>query len=158
MSAATLTLRPFAAADDLALLGWFQTPEELRRFAGTSLRWPLDRGQLSAIRSTSTLVAWTGVVPDAPDVPIGHIELDLALHRRGRIARVALAPSHRGRGLGRALVGAAVADAAMRDLVELDLRVLADNTPARRLYASLGFVLDGTDDLDRTLLRMVYAG
>lgn len=46
----------------------------------------------------------------------------------------------RGRGLGRALVAAALADAADAGVTEASLTVRVGNAAARRLYASLGFV------------------
>ncbi|MDO0928026.1 GNAT family N-acetyltransferase [Streptomyces sp. TG1A-8] len=49
----------------------------------------------------------------------------------------------RGRGVGRALIRAAVAEARHRGARRLTLRVLGHNTPARRLYASEGFVVEG---------------
>ncbi|MFX4294741.1 GNAT family N-acetyltransferase [Streptomyces bohaiensis] len=52
---------------------------------------------------------------------------------------VAVAPEHRGRGLGRALMLEAERVCAAAGLSLLGLHVFADNTPARRLYDSLGY-------------------
>jgi len=49
----------------------------------------------------------------------------------------------RGRGVGRALIRAAVAEARARGARRLTLRVLGHNTPARRLYESEGFAVEG---------------
>ena len=57
---------------------------------------------------------------------------------------LAVDPSHQGRGLGRALVLAAQEETRRRGARKLTLRVLAPNTPARTLYESCGFVVEGT--------------
>ncbi|WP_432155765.1 N-acetyltransferase family protein [Streptomyces sp. bgisy153] len=49
----------------------------------------------------------------------------------------------RGRGVGRALIRAALAEARRRGARRLTLRVLGHNTPARRLYESEGFAVEG---------------
>ena len=56
---------------------------------------------------------------------------------------VAVEQQARRAGVGRALVAAAAAEARARGARRLTLRVLADNEPARRLYESLGFVVEG---------------
>ncbi|KJY44059.1 acetyltransferase [Streptomyces sp. NRRL B-1568] len=50
----------------------------------------------------------------------------------------------RGLGIGRALLRAAADEARAQGAVRLTLRVLGHNTPARRLYASEGFMVEGT--------------
>jgi ribosomal protein S18 acetylase RimI-like enzyme len=59
------------------------------------------------------------------------------------IAGFAVDPAHRRRGLGRALLDAAAAEARARGARRLTLRVLAHNEPARRLYERAGFVVEG---------------
>jgi len=49
----------------------------------------------------------------------------------------------RGRGVARALLGAALDEARRQDATRITLRVLGHNAPARRLYASLGFAVEG---------------
>ena len=60
-----------------------------------------------------------------------------------QIQGLAVAPSARGRGIGRMLLEAAVAEAARQGAHKLTLRVLAGNAPARRLYEQAGFVVEG---------------
>ncbi|MEU7425417.1 MULTISPECIES: GNAT family N-acetyltransferase [unclassified Streptomyces] len=55
----------------------------------------------------------------------------------------AVAHEARGRGVGRALVRAAVEEARGRGARRLTLRVLGHNTPARTLYESEGFTVEG---------------
>ncbi|MEU3855996.1 GNAT family N-acetyltransferase [Streptomyces sp. NPDC028722] len=54
-----------------------------------------------------------------------------------------VAEEARGQGVGRALIRAAVAEARGRGARRLTLRVLGHNTPARRLYESEGFAVEG---------------
>jgi ribosomal protein S18 acetylase RimI-like enzyme len=55
----------------------------------------------------------------------------------------AVDPAMQGRGVGRALIGAAIAEARRRRARRLRLRVLGLNARARGLYESAGFVVDG---------------
>ena len=56
---------------------------------------------------------------------------------------LAVAPAHRGRGIGRALIEAAVDAARERGARRITLRVLAPNAPARALYEACGFAVEG---------------
>ncbi|MFD8382774.1 GNAT family N-acetyltransferase [Streptomyces sp. NPDC059679] len=49
----------------------------------------------------------------------------------------------RGRGVARALLGAAYEEARRQGAVRITLRVLGHNAPARRLYESEGFAVEG---------------
>ena len=62
----------------------------------------------------------------------------------GYIGNIAVAPSFRRRGLGRALTEAMMADAMARGLAFLTLEVRQSNAPARALYESCGFTVVGT--------------
>lgn len=57
-----------------------------------------------------------------------------------RVAEVHVAPAHRGRGIGAALLGAAEAQARSHGLEQLSLTTLTTN-PARRLYARQGYAV-----------------
>ena len=57
----------------------------------------------------------------------------------GDIQTVAVAPEHRGKGLGRLLVEALLGEARQRLVSSVFLEVRADNDAARGLYSSLGF-------------------
>ncbi len=59
------------------------------------------------------------------------------------IGGLAVGPGAQGRGAGRALVEAAVAEARSRGAVKLSLRVLGGNVGAKRLYERCGFVVEG---------------
>jgi RimJ/RimL family protein N-acetyltransferase len=56
---------------------------------------------------------------------------------------IAVDPARQGRGVGRALIEAAIAEARRRGARRLTLRVFSPNERARRLYESAGFVVEG---------------
>jgi ribosomal-protein-alanine acetyltransferase len=58
---------------------------------------------------------------------------------QGDIQTIAVAEAARGRGIGRALMEALLAEAGRRGAHEVFLEVRAGNETAQRLYASLGF-------------------
>ncbi|MFC8196020.1 GNAT family N-acetyltransferase [Streptomyces sp. NPDC057298] len=60
-----------------------------------------------------------------------------------QIQGLAVADEVRGQGVGRALVRAVVAQARRQGALRITLRVLGHNTPARKLYESEGFVVEG---------------
>jgi ribosomal protein S18 acetylase RimI-like enzyme len=57
---------------------------------------------------------------------------------------LAVDPAHQGEGVGGALVDAGIAAARERGARKLLLRVLSVNAPARHLYESRGFKVEGT--------------
>ncbi|MGW1022354.1 N-acetyltransferase family protein [Streptomyces sp. NPDC002577] len=79
---------------------------------------------------------------------VGYVRLALAIplpsnaHVR-QIQGLAVADEARGLGVGRALVRAAVDEARRQGARRISLRVLGHNTPARKLYESEGFVVEG---------------
>jgi len=152
---AALELRPFAPDDDAQLMSWFADAAELRRFAGPSLHWPLNSEQLHTVRATPALSAFSAISSANSARVCGHIEVVLiGRASRARLARVALAPECRGKGLGRSLVELGLEQARLRGVREVELFVFVDNGPARRVYESLGFRQHGTDPHDSTSLAM----
>jgi ribosomal protein S18 acetylase RimI-like enzyme len=76
-------------------------------------------------------------------VKLGHATPVPASDHVLMVAGLAVGEEFRGRGVGRALLDGAVAEARARGARRLTLRVLAPNEPARRLYESAGFVVEG---------------
>ncbi len=64
------------------------------------------------------------------------------------IREVAVLPQYRGQGIGRQLIEAAMAFARFRKLSAVSLTVNGDNTPARALYETSGFVEIGSERID----------
>ncbi|MFI1399009.1 GNAT family N-acetyltransferase [Streptomyces sp. NPDC020681] len=88
------------------------------------------------------------VAEDADGSIVGYIRLvppsPLACHQHVRqIQGLAVSGSARGRGTGRALVRAACREARRQGAVRITLRVLGHNKPARALYESEGFAVEG---------------
>jgi ribosomal protein S18 acetylase RimI-like enzyme len=94
------------------------------------------------VEPADTLVAVTeGEV--AGYVLLGHpTSLPASAHVQ-MVRGLAVDPACHGRGVGTALVEAAIAEAKARGARKLSLRVLGPNTAARRLYESCGFVTEG---------------
>ncbi|WP_328722115.1 GNAT family N-acetyltransferase [Streptomyces sp. NBC_00247] len=91
-----------------------------------------------------------GTDTDAAGAPgvAGYIRLvaptPLACHQHVRqIQGLAVAATARGLGIGRALLRAACAEARRQGANRITLRVLGHNGPARALYASEGFAVEG---------------
>ncbi|MBQ7779563.1 MAG: ribosomal protein S18-alanine N-acetyltransferase [Clostridia bacterium] len=61
----------------------------------------------------------------------------------GDVANIAVRTDKRGRGLGKTLLSALCEEAERRGVTYLHLEVRESNAPARRLYESFGFQIDG---------------
>jgi len=89
---------------------------------------------------------WRGPLLDLTERPVapGQLMLD----------GLFVARTHRGRGIGTALVEAVIAEAAARDLAEVRLEVVEGNPRARALYDRLGFAALREESLGP--LRLVF--
>ncbi|WP_214408475.1 GNAT family N-acetyltransferase [Sphaerisporangium fuscum] len=140
-----IALREFETPDAAVVASWVQGPEELTTWSGNSgFTWPFTAEQLTAAHAA--VPRRRVLVADGPDgTPISH--LALTPDARGwsaRIGMILVSPAARGRG-----IGAAVIEAAMRIAFEelqvhrLDLGVYPHNTRAIGLYERLGFRREG---------------
>jgi ribosomal protein S18 acetylase RimI-like enzyme len=127
-----------------------------------------DEAALRALDITTWWWVVSPAPPPAPDAPFFHHDLEpadvLVAEVDGAVAGyvalgratpfesnrhvlyvrgLTVAPAHRRHGVGRALIEAAVAAARQRGARRLTLRVLGENAPARALYESCGFVVEG---------------
>jgi RimJ/RimL family protein N-acetyltransferase len=100
-----------------------EPPVDVEKWAS---RWDLDR----------TFVALIG------DEVVGELHVERTPFGYGELGMMVAAGS-RGRGVGTALLVAAIAWARQQGLHKLSLGVFASNTPARGLYRKLGFVEEG---------------
>jgi ribosomal protein S18 acetylase RimI-like enzyme len=116
--------------------------EDPQAFAASVDRWTGDQDREENWRSRlaepgSSFVAEHGAAP------VGLVGMRPDSDDDGlQLTSMWVATSARGRGVGRALVGRVIAEAAGRPLW---LRVLGGNETAIRLYQRCGFVLDDTD-------------
>jgi len=88
------------------------------------------------------------LVAEVDGVPAGYVKIrpptPLASNAHvQQIQGLAVDPALGRRGVGRALLEAAAAEARRRGARKLSLRVLATNTAAQRLYAACGFETEG---------------
>jgi ribosomal-protein-alanine N-acetyltransferase len=94
-------------------------------------------GELAHVPETR----WYAVHEDAEGVA-GYVGL-LAVPPEGDVQTIGVAPRAQGRGLGRALLDALVAEASRRGCTQLFLEARADNAPALALYERAGFERQG---------------
>ncbi len=131
------TLRLQALRDHPEAFGASYEDEVARSLEMTARR--LDGGPLNCVFGAfvgADLVGTAGfIIPDG----------SAKSRHKGLLVGVHVAPAHRGRAIGRALV-AAVIDHARAHVVLLQAGVGVDNAPALRLYESLGFRRYGLED------------
>jgi ribosomal protein S18 acetylase RimI-like enzyme len=89
---------------------------------------------LVAEDTDATVVGYIRLIPPTPLACNQHVR---------QIQGLAVADRARGRGIGRALLRAAFDEARRQGAIRITLRVLGHNTPARALYASEGFAVEG---------------
>jgi RimJ/RimL family protein N-acetyltransferase len=122
------------AALDLATWSWLASPAPT----------PPDGAAFFAGRAAPEDV----LVADADGAIAGYVQIGPSIpvpsNRHVLMVRgLAVDPAHRGRGIARRLVDAAVAEARARGARRLTLRVLGPNAAARRVYEACGFVVEG---------------
>ena len=88
------------------------------------------------------------LVAEADGVVVGYVSVEqswpVASHQHVLdIAGLGVDLRHQRRGIGRALVAAAVEEARRRGARKVSLRVLGPNTAARRVYEACGFTVEG---------------
>ena len=132
---APFQVRPASDDDRLPLAVLFAAVAEERN--GIATEPPVDVEERAASWTLhGTLVAVAGAEI------VGSLHLDASRHGFGEIG-MAVARDWRGRGVGSALLAAAIELARERDLHKLSLGVFAHNAAAIALYRKFGFVEEG---------------
>lgn len=143
-------LRPARIEDLDVVLPWAPDAEAMRLWAGPAVGFPVPRATLWAALWQVPGAAFALCEADERVVGFGQL-----MHREpgfAHLARIIVAPAHRGRGLGRLLCRALMQAAPARLPVRaFSLHVHPENHRARALYRSLGFVEVRTE---RKVLRM----
>ena len=146
MSAAPIDLRRLGPEDaaayrEIRLEALADSPHNFSSTLESEQDQPLDR---FAARLADDLVLGAFSGPRLIGVAGFYIQPRPKHRHKGMLWGMYVRPDHRTAGIGRMLVEAVIAHA--RQHVELlQLFVIADNMPARRLYASLGFVEYGIE-------------
>jgi ribosomal protein S18 acetylase RimI-like enzyme len=130
-------VRPATVDDALALAGLFAAVAEERD--GIATEPPVDVDQRAAVFARS---ADSSVVAVAGRQIIGMLHVEVSRHGFGEIGML-VDRDWRGRGVGSALMQAAVSRARQQGLHKLSLEVFAHNAGAIALYRKCGFVEEG---------------
>jgi ribosomal protein S18 acetylase RimI-like enzyme len=133
-------IRLAGPADAGALVGLLAEVAAENRWIRTVV--PFDIA-LREQRTIAALVAGTLVafVAESDCVVVG--ELSLRLRDDRAAFGMLVAATHRGQGIGRQLLAAAVAEARERSAARIELEVYAHNTAALALYRAFGFIESG---------------
>ena len=146
MSAAAFELRRLLPADaaiyrDIRLEGLRDSPDAFSSTYEAEIGRPLD-AFADRLRDSYVVGAFDG--PQLAGIAGFYVQPGPKHAHKGMLWGMYVRPPHRGTGLGRVLVEAIIAHAG-RHVEVLQLFVVSDNLPARRLYRSLGFVEYGIE-------------
>ena len=138
-----ITLRPFEPGDFQRLIAWVPTPEAHGQWCASFFPYPLtgERLQryLDSAKEPNARAIFTVLLPSGEAA--GHIEIShIWPYLSSRLSRVLVDPARRRQGIGRAMVGRAVAYSFDTHRVErIELGVDADNAAAIGCYGRVGF-------------------
>jgi RimJ/RimL family protein N-acetyltransferase len=143
-----VALRPFAREDFGRLMSWVRSEEALVEWCAGFFRHPLDDAQLDRYLESSkppnARVIW--VAESSSGAPVGHVEISQVWpYLSSRLSRVLVAPDHRRRGIGSAMIAKALSFSfSQHHVSRIDLGVSASNSAAIACYEKLGFMHVGT--------------
>lgn len=147
LEGAAVRLRPIADADTDLIVKWRNTPSVVQNFIFRQTFTPeMHRSWLATKVATGQVVQYI-IVDKADGKPVGSVYYrDIDPHNRSAEYGIFIGEeSARGKGFGTetACLFTDFGFTALH-LHRISLRVLAENTPARRSYAAAGFVEEGT--------------
>ena len=137
LEGAAVRLRPIADADTDLIVKWRNTPSVVQNFIFRQTFTPeMHRSWLATKVATGQVVQYI-IIDKADDKPVGSVYYrDIDNHNRSAEYGIFIGEeSARGKGLG--------TETAELQLHRISLRVLAENTAARRSYEKAGFVQEG---------------
>jgi ribosomal protein S18 acetylase RimI-like enzyme len=124
-------------ADIPDLMTWFHDARSTQEWGGWAFRYPFDDKTFREDVQLSELDSFAARSESGELIAFGQVRNKFG---RGHVARLAVAPEHRGRGLGRELVSSLCEKAIeLFDCSENSLFVSKTNVAALRCYAGLGF-------------------
>jgi len=132
-----LLLKPFGPDDLETVAPWFQDAETQRWLGGAG--WP--RLCISLAGPMRRVYLGLDI-----ELAVGLIDIEIHPDRRASFANV-IAPEHRGKGFGTALLRAMVAEPALEDIEEFFAGTERGNVASRRLLERCGFhAVTGEDE------------
>jgi ribosomal-protein-alanine N-acetyltransferase len=132
---ARLTLRPFEPRHAELVSSWAPTAPEVWRWVSRRTV-PVPPTAVLGWADEDDSLTYVAHLADEP-VAFAQIWIEDG-EDDAEVARVLVAPEHRGRGIGREVV-LALAEVARRYKPQVALRVVPDNEPALRAYTAAGF-------------------
>lgn len=146
LEGAAVRLRPIADADTDLIVKWRNTPSVVQNFIFRQTFTPeMHRSWLATKVATGQVVQYI-IIDKADDKPIGSVYYrDIDNHNRSAEYGIFIGEeSARGKGLGTETAKLFIDFGfAELQLHRISLRVLAENTAARRSYEKAGFVQEG---------------
>jgi ribosomal protein S18 acetylase RimI-like enzyme len=148
-------------ADVPDLMTWFRDARSTREWGGWAFRYPFDDRTFRDDVQLSELDSFVVRSDSGELIAFGQVRNQFG---RAHLARLAVAPEHRGRGLGRELVNSLCEKAReMFGSSEYSLFVSKTNVAALRCYTGLGFREasyprnDGTEHKTLFMVRKITA-
>ena len=146
LEGAAVRLRPIADADTDLIVKWRNTPSVVQNFIFRQTFTPeMHRSWLATKVATGQVVQYI-IIDKADDKPVGSVYYrDIDNHNRSAEYGIFIGEeSARGKGLGTE-TAKILTDFGFAELQlhRISLRVLAENTAARRSYEKAGFVQEG---------------
>lgn len=142
-----LTLVPFTPEHFGTLASWFTSEAEVVQWGGPGVSFPLGEEQLYEMieEGQGQLPRRLCWMAREGGTSAGHAQLGFDWRNgNATLARVAIAPAARGRGLAAAMLSMVIDRAFLiREIERVELSVYSFNAPARRCYERLGFKVEG---------------
>lgn len=132
-----MVLTDASEADIPALMTWFLDARSTQEWGGWAFRYPFDEKTFREDIQLDQLDSFVVRSESGELIAFGQVRNKFG---RGHLARLAVAPKYRGRGLGREFVDRLCQKAiGLCECSENSLFVARTNVAALRCYASLGF-------------------
>jgi ribosomal protein S18 acetylase RimI-like enzyme len=133
-----LALADFRAEDAAVILGWAETVEEAANWASVPLL-TLRSGIFADWHAEEGVEPFVGLLEGGETCCYGEIWKD-PQGQEAELARIIVAPSRRGLGIGRTFVSLLAAEVRRCGFQEVWLRVVPENRAAIASYRAAGFV------------------
>jgi RimJ/RimL family protein N-acetyltransferase len=152
-----LTLRPPRPVDYSTLASWVPDAQACLVWAGPLIPFPISVELLDQQLAVASGRSY--FLTDANDGPVGFGQHWVLKPGSVHLGRIIVAPTHRGKGVGRSLCTQLVLHAkAFSGASTVTLRVFRANLPAHRMYESLGFSAIEEASDDELLFMATHAG